>query len=189
MKLSTGVCLGLVVGILLLIQAGYVVTAARCQISNVSYVYPHQADPNQQITVNTVVSGSCASNGQDYYSVRVDLVDKLAGGPPISRNSTPIGYSASNFTVTAENSVTTPSNNVTWPLEVDVYVIRAGGTDGPALLDYTTVGNATIQVGAIAVPEFPAFGGYTAIVVLIATILILSQRSRPLCIRVRLRQE
>ncbi len=180
--------MGLVVGILLLIQAGYVVTAARCQISNVSYVYPHQADPNQQITVNTVVSGSCASNGQDFYSVRVDLVDKQSGSF-ISRNNTSIGYIASNFTVTAENSVTTPPNNVTWPLEIDVYVIRAGGTDGPALLDYRTVGNATIQVGAIAIPEFPAFGGYTAIVVLIATILILSQRSRPLCIRVRLRQE
>lgn len=188
MKLSTGACLGLVVGILLLSQVGYVVTAARCQISNVSYVYPHQADPNQLITVNTVVSGSCASNGMDYYSVRVDLVDKESGSF-ISRNNTSIGYSATNFTVTAENSVTTPPNNVTWPLEVDVYVIRAGGTDGAWLLDYRNSTNATIQVGAIPVPEFPVSGGYTAIVVLIATILIISRRSRPLGSKVRLRQE
>lgn len=130
------------------------VAAARCQISSVSYNYPQQAEPNQEIEVDTQVVGSCVSTGIDYYSVRVDMVD-VNSSAIISSSSTPIGYSASNFTVTARNMATTPSYNSTWPLQMFVYVIRAGGTAGSYLLDYRTVGNATIQVGAMPVPEFP----------------------------------
>jgi hypothetical protein len=129
------------------------VAAARCQVTNVSYLYPHQVDPNQQIQVSTVVAGSCISNGADYYSVRVDLVDKLSNSI-ISSSNTPIGYKANNFSITAKNLATAPSRNVTWPLGVYVYVVRAGGTSGAYLFDYKTIGNATVQVGAVTVPEF-----------------------------------
>lgn len=165
----------LVTAILLVLLALSSVAAARCQISSVSYVYPQQTSPNQQIQVGTTLAGSCASTGVDYYAVRVDLVDKLSGSI-LSSSSTPIGYNASNFTVTAENSATTPSNNVTWPLEIYVYVIRAGGTGGTNLLDYTTVGNATIQVGATAIPEFHIGLGSTVIIALSAATLIMSRR-------------
>ncbi len=112
------------------------VFAARCQISNVSYGYPQQAATNQRILITSTVAGSCVSNGEDYYSVRVDLVD-IPSGSIVSSNSTPIGYNATNFTVTAENMPTTPGNNGTWHVGIDVYVIRAGGTGGSYLLDYT----------------------------------------------------
>lgn len=123
------------------------VSAPRCQISNVSYSYPHQASPNVRIEVDTTVAGSCASSGEDYYSVRVDLVD-MGSGYIASSSSTPIGYYPSNFTVVAPTSVMTPSSNETWLLGIHVYVIRAGGTNGAYLLDYETVGNATIQIGS-----------------------------------------
>ena len=141
------------------------VSAARCQIGKVSYVYPHQAAPSQQIRIDTLVAGSCLSNGEDYYAVRVDLVDQLSNSI-ISSGNTPIGYGASNFTVAARNLVTTPSRNATWSLRIYVYVIRAGGTNGAYLLDYTTIGNVTVQVGAIAVPEFQTGLGFITIVAL-----------------------
>jgi hypothetical protein len=153
-----------------------VVTAARCQVRNVSYVYPHQASPNQPIQIDTIVSGSCASTGQDYYHVRVDLVDELSNST-LSYSNAPIGYDANNFTVTAVNPATTPSENVTWLLQMHVYVIRAGGTSGPTLLDYQTTGNATIQVGATVVPEFRN-PGYTVIVAATIAVLILLRRRR-----------
>jgi len=151
-----------------------VVAAARCQVSNVSYTYPHQAATNQQIQVNTIVVGSCISNGVDYYSVRVDLVDKRSGSI-LSSNNTPIGYRANNFTITVKNSATTPSKNITWPLQVYVYVVRAGGTSGSYLFDYTSIGNATIQVGAMAAPKFHINPGFFTIVVFSAATLMLSQ--------------
>jgi hypothetical protein len=150
------------------------VAAARCQIGSISYAYPHQAATTQQIQVSTIVVGSCISNGADYYEVRVDLVDKLSGSI-LSSTSTPIGYKANNFTVTAKNSAMTPSKNVTWPLRVYVYVVRAGGTSGSYLFDYTTIGNATIQVGAIAVPEFHISSEFFIIIAFSAATLTLSQ--------------
>ena len=154
------------------------VLAARCQISNVSYGYPHQAATSQQILITTMVAGSCASTGEDYYSVRVDLVD-IPSGSIVSSNSTPIGYYATNFTVTAENMVTTPANNGTWFLGIDVYVIRAGGTGGAYLLDYKTVGNASIQVGSPAVvPEFPSGSVFGIVVGLCSTALVMSRHKR-----------
>jgi len=151
------------------------VAAARCQISNISYAYPHQAATTQQIQVNTIVVGSCISNGADYYSVRVDLVDKRSGSI-LSSSNTPIGYRANNFTITVKNLATTPSKNITWPLQVYVYVVRAGGTSGSYLFDYSTIGNATVQVGAIAVPEFHISSEFFIIVAFSAATLMLSRR-------------
>lgn len=119
-----------------------------------NYSIPQQAGPGQRIETGTTVSGSCISDGEDYYSVRVDLID-VPSSLIVSSNSTPIGYNATNFTVTVENMVTTPSNNGTWHIDVDVYVIRAGGTSGSYLLDYRTTSDATILVGAVTpIPEF-----------------------------------
>jgi hypothetical protein len=151
--------------------------AARCQIGSVSYTYPEQADPNQQIEVDTKVAGSCVSTGVDYYSLRVDLVDTNSSAI-LSSSSTPIGYSTNNFTVTAKNFATAPSYNATWPLQMYVYVIRAGGTGGAYLLDYRTIGNATIQVGTLSVPEFQADLRFVIATSLVAAALIASKRSR-----------
>ena len=154
------------------------VLAARCQISNVSYGYPHQAATSQQILITTLVAGSCASTGEDYYSVRVDLID-IPSDSIVSSNSTPIGYYATNFTVTAENIATTPANNGTWYLGIDVYVIRAGGTGGSYLLDYRTVGNASIQVGPpVAVPEFHSGSVIGIIIVFCSTALVMNRHKR-----------
>jgi hypothetical protein len=131
----------------------------RCHVSNVSYTYPHQANPNQLITVYTTVTGSCVSTGDDYYALRVDLVDAQSNS--LARVPVTIGYNASNFTVTAEDSAVTPSINGTWPLQANVYVIRAGGTSGSTLLDYQTTENITILVGTTPVPEFSFGLGFT----------------------------
>jgi hypothetical protein len=147
--------------------------AARCQISNVSYDYPHQANSTQQIVFRTTVSGSCVSTGMDYYELRVDVVDMASNS--LARNSTPIGYLANNFVVTAEDFVVTPSVNGAWPLQLDVYVIRAGGTSGSFLLDYQTVANVTILVGTTPVPEFNLGLDLTVIASLvIASVLVSS---------------
>jgi len=154
------------------------VSGARCQISGVSYNYPSQALPSQQIQLETTVLGSCASNGEDYYAVRVDLVD-MQSSYIVSESSTPIGHNATEFNVTAVNPVMTPAANMTWPLQIHVYVIRAGGTNGMYLLDYQTTSNATIQVGATATPESrfsPMFTIVTTLVV--ATLILYRRRSR-----------
>jgi len=129
---------------------------ARCKVGHVAYSIPQQAAPSQRIETATTVSGSCVSDGEDYYSVRVDLID-APSTLTVSSNSTPIGYDATNFTVTVENMVITPSNNGTWRIDVNVYVIRAGGTSGSYLLDYRTSTNATVLIGGpTLVPEYPA---------------------------------
>lgn len=167
----------LVAAVLLLIVLTNSVAAARCQVSSISYDYPHQALRAQQIQINTNVVGSCISNGADYYSVRVDLVDK-ATGSTISSVNAPIGYKASNFTVTAKNTVTTPTKNMTWSLRANVYVIRAGGTSGLYLFDYTKIGNVTIQVGGtvLAMPEFQTSPESLLIVSFSAATLLLTRR-------------
>ena len=168
----------LLTGLLLGLLVSSSVSAARCQISNVSYAYPRQANPDEEIQVDTTVAGSCASTGLDYYSVRVDLVD-MNSNYIVSSSSTRIGYSATNFTVVAMNSVTTPSSNGTWPLGIHVYVVRAGGTNGAYLLDYQTVSNATIQVGsATPVPEFNLGLGIIVFAALSAGIIIVRTRRR-----------
>jgi hypothetical protein len=165
----------LVLAALVALLALSTVSAVRCQISNVFYAYPQGAQPNQQINVSTNIAGSCASDGEDYYAVRVDLVDPSSGSI-ISSSDVPIGYNAKSFNVTTSNPATAPSVNGTWPLQIHVYVIRAGGTNGMYLLDYETVGNATIQVGSVAVPEFHFGWELAAVTTLIATSLILLQR-------------
>ena len=155
------------------------VFATRCQISNVSYGYPHQAATSQQILITSTVTGSCVSDGEEYYLVRVDIVD-IPSSSIVSSNSTSIGYYATNFTVTAENIATTPANNGTWYIGIHVYVIREGGTGGSYLLDYRTVGDASIQIGPpTAVPEFPSGLIVGIVVVFCSAALIMNRPKRP----------
>lgn len=168
------VCISCLVWMLLIVANSP--AASLCQLGNVTSNYPHQALPNQQIQVSTTIAGSCASDGEDYFSARVDLVDKLSNST-ISSNSTPIGYNATDFSVTVENVVVTPSMNVTWPLEIDVYVTESGGVVGKYLF---TVSNATIQVGAMPVPELHAEPGLViSIMVLAATLMVRRKLSNP----------
>lgn len=145
-----GLSLVLLAGILLMLFVVPSEAAPRCQIRDVSYAYPHQALPSEQIEADTSVSGTCVTTGYDYYLVRVDLVDGTSGAFE-SSNSTPIGYSAINFTVTVKNYALTPSTNESWLLQARVFVDRAGGTGGFYMHDYTTVGNLWIQIGPISV--------------------------------------
>jgi len=150
--------------------------AARCQVAPPTYSVPTEAAPGQQIQALTTVIGSCVSDGEDYYAIRVDLTD-ASSALIISSNSTPIGYNATNFDITVENTITTPSNNGTWHLDIDVYVIRAGGTGGSYLLDYRAASNATIQIGApTPVPEFPA--ATVLVIVMSLSMAVFAIRSR-----------
>ena len=156
MKTWRVICAALILFLIIVLAPSHSIAfAARCQIRNVSYMIPQQAAPSQRIVTATTVSGSCETNGEDYYSIRVDLID-VPSSLTVSSNSTPIGYNATNFTIRVENMPTTPSNNGTWHIDVNVYVIRAGGTSGSYLLDYQTSSNATIQIGEpTPVPEYP----------------------------------
>jgi hypothetical protein len=139
---------------------------------------PKQAAPSQRMETATTVSGSCESNGEDYYSIRVDLID-VPSTLIVSSNSTPIGYNATNFAITVENTVITPANNGTWHILLDVYVIRAGGTSGSFLLDYRTTTNATIQIGGAApVPEYPGVPIFTVATAFMIVAVTLRRRRR-----------
>jgi len=178
LKRGIAILLSLSLSILLLITMNSGVQASRCSVSDVTYSYPHTASPGQQIDVATGVAGSCASDGEDYYAVRVDLIDGNSN-LTISSSDTPIGYNASAFNVTAHNPATAPSSNVTWPINIHVYVIRAGGTNGMYLLDYQNVTGIAIQVGATPVPEFHLNSGLEALTALSAAIVFLKKYKGP----------
>jgi hypothetical protein len=140
----------------ILVPGTSLVSGSVCQIRDVSYTFPKQVLPNQQIQVGSTVAGSCVTDVYRFYLLRADLLDKKSG-LIISSNSVPIGYNPRNFTVTVTNGATAPQeSNATWPLEVRVYVILTGGG---GLLDYysatASVGEIQIQVGSSAIPEFP----------------------------------
>lgn len=135
---------------MLLALSGSAVRASLCQTINVSSAYPHQASAGQQIQIVTTVAGSCTSDGEDYFAVRVDLADSVSNSV-LSSNSTPIGYNANNFSVSVENFATAPLSNQTWPINVDTYFIQSGGASGNYLANATTV---AIQVGNTPLSEF-----------------------------------
>ena len=164
----------LLLSVLLIITTNSSVFATRCNVRNVYYSYPSAASPSQHVDVATNVAGSCASDGEDYYAVRVDLIDQTSNFT-ISSSDTPIGYNATAFNVTAHNPATTPANNVSWPVEIHVYVIRAGGTNGLYLLDYQNSTIVTIQVGSIPIPEFHLNPAFEAFAVLTSAVLFLKR--------------
>jgi len=166
--------ISLVAGMFIVLIIPAAVSSSLCTLASVTSIYPHEALPNQQIQVNTTIVGSCASDGEDYFSARVDIVDKLANST-ISSNSIPIGYYAKNFSVTIQNVAVTPSQNRTWPLEIDVYVTESGGVNGKYSL---TINNATIQVGTLPLPEFHINPNVMITTILLAAILIIRTQMR-----------
>jgi len=165
---------GLVGLVMLLALSRSDVRASLCQTINVSTSYPHQASPGQRIQLVTNVKGSCTSDGENYFAARVDLADN-ASKSVLASNSTPIGYNANNFSVNVENFATTPSNNGTWPIDINTYVLQAGGASGNYLVNATTV---AIQVGDAPLPEYQQSPMAIFILALSAVPLILRLRER-----------
>lgn len=172
MRLSSAVGLSLVGSILFVVILGYPVSASLCQSVNVASSYPHQTFPNQPVQVITTVAGSCTSDGEDYFAVRVDLVDSTTKSI-LSSNSAPIGYNAVNFSAKVQNTAIAPLRNQTWPIEIDTYMIQAGGLSGKYLLNATSV---IIQVGEAPVPEFAPNRSNVLLLVLIGITLTLHRR-------------
>ena len=158
---------------MLLAVSGSTVRASLCQTITVSSAYPRQASPGQQLQIVTEIAGSCTSDGEDYFAVRVDLADS-ASKSILSSNSTSIGYNANNFSVSVENVATAPLINGTWPLDVNTYMLQAGGVSGKYLLNATTV---TIHVGNTPLPEFQQDQAAIVILALSAIPLTLWQRT------------
>jgi len=172
MTLRLVACLMLIAAILLVSTSTSTADASLCSSVNVSSSYPHQASPLQEVQVATTVAGSCTSDGEDYFSARVDLLDG-ATGAVLSANSVKIGYNATNFSVTIQNGATTPSTNQTWTLVVNTYLIQAGAVSGQSLLNSTSI---NIQIGATPLPEFQNSTPVLLSFVFAATSVILSRR-------------
>ena len=151
METSALVCCLLIAGLGVAILSAPSATASLCQTIGASTVYPHSALPNQAVSFMTTVVGSCTSDGEDYFAVRVDLVD--SSSMILSSNSTPIGYNANNFTVNVRNAAVSPNNNQSWPIKVDTYLVQAGAASGKYLVNSTAI---TIQIGAAPLPESQA---------------------------------
>ncbi len=118
--------------------------ATFCQISSISYNYPRQVLPSQSFTTTVTVSGVCAPDDANYYSVRTDLND--ISGLVLSAVSVPIGFSqGQNWTVNAENQLTAPTSSAPWQIQFAVYIFAAVGSGGT--LDSATFKPVTIQVG------------------------------------------
>lgn len=118
-------------------------SASLCQRVETSTRYPQMALPGKVISVTTAVVGSCTSDGEDYFAVRVDLVDKKSSAI-LSSNSTPIGYDANNFSVKVHNSAASPRTSQTWAVDVNTYLIEAGAASGGYLLNSTSI---AIRIG------------------------------------------
>jgi len=166
LNLRIAIHIALIGCIALLALSGSTVKANLCQTINVSSTYPHQASTGQQISILTTVSGSCTSDGENYFAVRVDLADGSSNAI-LSSNSTSIGYNANNFSVNVQNVATAPLSNGTWPVEVDTYMNQAGAASGKYLLNSTVI---VIQVGDAPLLEFQSH----------ASMLILSVIAIPL---------
>ena len=169
MKLHTPLLLVLLAATALTILASSPAHASLCQTIRVSTGYPHSAFPNQAVSVMTTVAGSCTSDGEDYFAVRVDLADSVSN-VILSSNSTPIGYNANNFSVAVHNAATSPKNNQTWTINVNTYLVDAGATSGKYLLNSTEI---AIQIGYNPLPEFqPA----ALLILVLGTIGLISPR-------------
>jgi len=118
--------------------------ASFCQISNISYSYPQQVSPSQSFTTTVTVSGVCASDDADYYSIRADLNDM--SGSVLSFASVPIGYSQGhNWTIHVLNQVTAPTSSGPWRIQFAVYIFAAIGSG--TRVDSITYNPVTIQIG------------------------------------------
>lgn len=173
MNQSTIVCCLLLAGLGFTLISFPSATASLCQTIRASSGYPQSALPDRNVSVITTVAGSCTSDGEDYFAVRVDLIDSTSN-MILSSNSTPIGYNANNFTVSVRNAAISPNGNQSWAIDVNTYLIQAGGTSGKYLVNSTVI---TIQIGQAPVAEFKP--GLTLILTLCVIGLILSRRNPP----------
>ena len=172
MKAIVGI---LVATIILLIAVVPPANASLCQKIGVSFAYPRQAAEGQPVPVSATVAGSCVSDGEDYFAVRVDLIDNSTGAT-LSSNSSPIGYNANNFSIVVNNTVVAPKTNQSWPVTIDAYLIQAGALSGRYLLNATTI---TIQVGDTPLPEIPFNPTLALVMVLMAASCLLMWKKRP----------
>ena len=172
MKLRTALACALMVGIGFLFLCSASTNASLCQTVSASTRYPSSALPTQVVSVTTTVTGSCTSDGEDYFAVRVDLVDAVSNRV-LSSNSTPIGYNANNFSVNVRNAAASPKNNQSWTINVNTYLIQAGAASGKYLLNSTAI---TIQIGE-PIPEFESAPSF--ILVLAVAGLMLAKRTHP----------
>jgi len=141
------------VTILVLLAEGWVATpafATFCQIGNISYNYPQQVSPGQTFTTTVAVSGVCAPDDANYYSIRSDLND--LSGSVLSDISVPIGYSqGQNWNVTAQNQVASPTSSASWQIQFTVFIFAAVGSGD--IIDSVTYKPVTIQVGTSQVTQ------------------------------------
>ena len=118
--------------------------ATFCQISSIWYNYPQQVSQGQIFATTVTVSGVCASDDADYYSIRSDLNDM--SGLVLSAVSVPIGFSqGQNWTIPVVNQITAPPVSAVWRVLFAVYIFAAIGSGGT--VDSVTFKPVTIQVG------------------------------------------
>jgi len=118
--------------------------ATFCQISNISYSYPKQVSKGQKFTTTVTVSGACASDDADYYSIRTDL--NSVSGMVLSEAFAPIGFSqGQSWTISSHNQVTAPTSSGPWRIIFAVYIFAAIGSG--SIIDSVTFEPVTIQVG------------------------------------------
>ena len=151
---SATLCVLLVVCLVQLqLNAPTPVAASLCQITNVSYDYPQQVQPSQQILVTSTINASCSYTDPGIYYLAMVVVTDASSGQELSINSAPIGYVSlqqPNVTATISNLITTPSGNVAWQLRLTVYVVNDynqyfSPVQDTALIHYLTVNVGTIQ--------------------------------------------
>lgn len=119
--------------------------ATFCQISNLAYNYPQTVSPGQIINTAVTVSGVCAPDDADFYSIRSDLNDM--SGFILSDVSQPIGYSqGQNWTITVQNRITAPTVSDPWRILFAVYIFAAIGSG--SIIDSVFFNQVTIQVGS-----------------------------------------
>ena len=116
--------------------------ATFCQISSISYNYPQQVLPGQSFSTTVTVSGVCAPDDANYYSVRSDLND--ISGFVLSAVSVPIGFSqGQNWTVNVQNQVTAPTSSASWQIQFAVYIFAAVGSGGDTRFSSIQTSNHT----------------------------------------------
>ena len=134
-------------------NAPTLVSASLCQITNVSYDYPQQVQPNQQILLTSTINASCSYTDPGIYYLAMVVVNDASSGQQISTNSAPIGYVSlqqPNVTATISNLITCPGGNVAWQLKLTVYVINDynlyfSPVQDTAIIHYLTVNVGTLQ--------------------------------------------
>jgi hypothetical protein len=170
MRTRTVLCLCLITAAVSVLGLTPSATASLCQTIAVSTAYPHQALTKQTVSLTTTVTGSCTSDGEDYFAVRVDLVDN-ASSTVLSSNSTSIGYNANNFSVNVGNTAVSPQKNQTWLITVNTYLIQAGSISGKYLLNTTAI---MIQIGYNPLSEFQFNGSLEAVLAVMGAVLALT---------------